>query len=152
MSSDTADRITFLRRIPLFAELPEEALVHLAERAEEVHLDAGELLFAEGSAGDRAYVIEQGKLEIMKTSAGRDVLLAVRQPGEVFGELAVLEEAPRMAGVRARTPATLLAIHKGHLDQLMDANPAVARAMLQAVLTYWRNTDALLRRTNAWCN
>jgi signal transduction histidine kinase/predicted CoA-binding protein len=146
MTSNTAERISFLRRIPLFADLPEDALLHLAERADEVNLSAGELLFEEGSAGDRAYVIEQGKLEITKTSGGRSVLLAVRQAGEVFGELAVLEEAPRMAGVRARTPAVLLAIHKAHLDQLMDDNPAVARAMLQAILTYWRNTDALLRQ------
>ncbi len=140
------DRLTFLRRIPLFADLPDDALAFLAERADLVQLEPGQLLFEEGTAGDIAYVIEQGKMEITKTSGGREVLLAVRQVGEVFGELAVLEEAPRMASVRARTPSTLLAIQKEHLDYLMEDNPAVARAMLLAVLTYWRNTDALLRQ------
>jgi signal transduction histidine kinase/predicted CoA-binding protein len=147
MADETIEgRLEFLRRIPLFSGLPEDALEHLARRAEQVRLKPGDLLFEEGDPGNAAYVVENGKLEVTKHSGGREVLLAVRQTGEVFGELAVLEEAQRMASVRARTGSTLLAIHKVHLDDLIDRNPVVARAMVSAVLEYWRNTDSLLRQ------
>lgn len=140
------ERIVFLRRVPLFAGLTDEDLTHLAERARDVELEPNQVLFEEGSAGDRAYVVEQGKLEVTKSSGGRDVLLAVRQTGEVFGELALIEEAPRMATVRARTPARLMSISKENLDELLDHSPAAFRSLLQAILVYWRNTDALLRQ------
>lgn len=140
------ERITFLRRVPLFGGLTDDDLAHLAARAETQELEPNEVLFEEGSAGDRAYVVEQGKLEVTKNSGGRDVLLAVRQTGEVFGELALIEEAPRMATVRARTPARLMSISKEHLDELLDRSPAAFRSLLQAILVYWRNTDALLRQ------
>ena len=145
-NANLEERITFLRRVPLFSGLADDDLAHLAARADTQELELNEVLFEEGSAGDRAYVVEQGKLEVTKTSGGRDVLLAVRQTGEVFGELALIEEAPRMATVRARTPARLMIISKEHLDELLDRSPAAFRALLQAILIYWRNTDALLRQ------
>ena len=147
MATENLDeRINFLRRVPLFAGLTDDDLRHLAARARDEQLEPNEVLFEEGSHGDKAYVVEQGKLEVTKTSGGRDVLLAVRQPGEVFGELALIEEAPRMATVRARTPARLMAISKDHLDELLERSPAAFRSLLQAILVYWRNTDALLRQ------
>lgn len=138
--------IPFLRRIPLFSSLPDDDLGQLAAVVEEVRLDAGEMLFAEGDTGDRAYIVQDGRLEIIKSSSGREVLLSVRHAGEVFGELALLEEAPRMAGARARTDSTLLTLHKEHLDELLGHSPSAARAMLQTVLAHWRNTEALLRQ------
>ena len=84
-NSNLEERITFLRRVPLFSGLADDDLAHLAARADTQELELNEVLFEEGSAGDRAYVVEQGKLEVTKTSGGRDVLLAVRQTGEVFG-------------------------------------------------------------------
>src|SRR5689334_124956 len=100
----------FLKKVPLFSELSEADLDRLCEMVEEVSLPAGQLLFAEGSAGDKAYIIKEGQLEVLKVSGGREVLLAVRQqPGEVIGEMSLLEEAPRMASVRARSDVSLLA-------------------------------------------
>lgn len=138
--------IPFLRRIPLFSSLPDEDLAELAAVVEEVRVEAGDMLFAEGDTGDRAYIIKDGRLEIIKNSSGREVLLSVRHAGEVFGELALLEEAPRMAGARARTDSLLLTLHKDHLDELLGHSPSAARAMLQTVLSHWRNTEALLRQ------
>ena len=110
----------FLRKIPLFADLPDEDLKHLCRLVEEVRISAGEELFAEGSPGDRAYVIRSGELEILKRSGGREVLLAVRKGGEVIGEMALQEESPRTATVRARTDGVLLAIDKEQLDRLLS--------------------------------
>jgi signal transduction histidine kinase len=112
-----------------------------------VRLPAGKQLFAEGSHGDRAYIIKEGELEVVKTSAGHDVLLAVQGPPQVIGEMALLENQPRMAAVRARTDAVLLAITKEQLDRLLATSSSAARAMFYTVLARWRSTEAMLRQS-----
>src|SRR5262245_31937348 len=101
----------FMRKVPLFADLPNSDLLNIFESTQSVKLAAGDELFAEGTIGDYAYVILDGELEIIKQADGRPILIAVRdKPGQIIGEMALLESAPRMASVRARTPASLLAI------------------------------------------
>ena len=137
----------FLRKVPLFAGLPEADLKHLCEMVEEVTLAPRDKLFAEGDLGDQAYVIMEGQLEILKASGGKDVLLAVREPGEVIGEMALLEEAPRMASTRARTDMVLLPIRKEQLDHMLDNSPSAGRAMLGTIVGWLRNTESLLRQS-----
>jgi signal transduction histidine kinase/predicted CoA-binding protein len=137
----------FLRKVPLFADLPEADLERLCRMIEEVQLPEGETLFREGEAGDRAYVIEEGEIEIVKASAGREVLLAVREPGDVIGEAALLEEAPRMAAARARTQSKLLSIDKAVLDELVKTSGTAARTMFFTVLARWRATGTMLRHS-----
>jgi signal transduction histidine kinase/predicted CoA-binding protein len=137
----------FLKKVPLFAELSEPDLERLCQMAQEVSLRAGDLLFAEGGPGDKAYVIKEGQLEIIKASSGREVLLAVRQQGEVIGEMSLLEDSPRMASVRARTDCFLLAISNEQLDYLLGSSPSAARAMLYTITARWRSTEAMLRQS-----
>ena len=136
------------KSVPLFADLPEADLEHLCQGAEEVRLAAGEELFAEGSPGDRAYVITEGQLEVVKVSGGREVLLNVLEPVEVVGEMALLEDKPRMASVRARTDSTLLAISKEQLERLLEVSASAARAMFYTILARWRGTEAMLRQSD----
>ncbi len=138
---------SFLKKVPLFEGLPEEDLARLCEMTDEITLQAGEELFAEGSPGDRAFVIKEGQLEIVKTSDGREVLLAVRDIGEVIGEMALVEDVPRTASVRAHTDVTLIAIHKEQFDQLLDHSPTAARAMLGTIVSRLRSTGSLLRQS-----
>jgi signal transduction histidine kinase/predicted CoA-binding protein len=137
----------FLRKVPLFSDLPEADLERLCRMIVEVQLPAGEMLFREGESGERAYVIEQGQIEIVKASAGREVLLAVREPGDVIGEAALLEEAPRMAGARARGDSKLLVIDKAQLDELVRTSATAARTMFFTVLARWRATGTMLRQS-----
>lgn len=137
----------FLKQVPLFAEMPEKDLEALCETIDEVRLANGVELFAEGDEGDRAYVIQQGELEIHKQSGEQDVLLAVRGPGEVIGEVALLEEARRMAGARARGDTWLLAISKQALDDLLNSSPSAAKAMFDTILARWRATEARVRQS-----
>ena len=80
----------FLRKIPLFAEMTESDLQSLCLIVQDIDLPAGQMLFEEGSEGDIAYIVESGEVDIVKTSDNREILLAVRGPGEVFGEMALL--------------------------------------------------------------
>ncbi len=137
----------FLRKVPLFAEMSEDDLGRLCEMVDEVQLAAGEDLFKEGSKGDRAYVIKEGQVEILKEASGRQVLVSVRSSGDVIGEMALLEDAPRSATVRARTDASLLAIHQEQMEQLLASSASAAQAMLHTVLGRWRATTSALRQS-----
>jgi signal transduction histidine kinase len=113
-----------------------------------VELRAGEVLFKEGSPGDRVYVLKEGSLEVIKQAGNREVLLAVNdEPGMVIGEMALIEQAPRMATVRARYDSTLLGIHQNQLDLLLNSSPSAGQAILHTVLVRWRNTESLLRQS-----
>ena len=137
----------FLRKVPLFAELPDADLQRLCSMIKEVNLASGETLFAEGDPGEEAYVIAEGEIEIVKISSGRDVLLAVRTSGDVIGETALLEMAPRSATARARGACKLLAIHKTLLDELVQSSASAARIMFFTVLARWRATGVMLRQS-----
>src|SRR6185295_14981081 len=137
----------FLRKVPLFAELPDADLKRLCSMIKEVNLAPGETLFAEGDPGEEAYVIAEGEIEIVKISSGRDVLLAVRASGDVIGEAALLEMAPRSATAQARGACKLLAIHKTQLDELVRGSASAAQVMFNTVLARWRATGVMLRQS-----
>ena len=135
-----------LKKVPLFSELPEADLERLGQEIEEIQISAGEDLFLEGSPGDKLYVITEGQLEVVKASSGREVLLSVLGPVEVVGEIALLEDKPRMASVRARTDSKLLAISKEQFEHLLDVSASAARVMFYTILARWRSTEAMLRQ------
>ncbi len=136
-----------LRAVPLFAELSDADLEQLQNRSEVVSLVAGEQLFAEGAAGERAFIISEGEIEIVKRTGDREVLLAVRKPGEVIGEMALLQDAPRSATAKARTDVELLAIPKAEIEALMDASISAVRAMFKVLLERWQATQSLLTQS-----
>ena len=138
---------TFLSKVPLFANLSRDDLSRLCETVDEVKLSQGDLLFTQGSTGDKAYVVKDGEVEILKHSQGRDVLLAVRKSGEVIGEMSLLQEAPRSASVKARTESTLLAISHENLDRMIDNSPSASRALLHTIVARLQSTEVMLRQS-----
>jgi signal transduction histidine kinase/predicted CoA-binding protein len=137
----------FLKMVPLFAEMPDEDLAMLCQMTQEVDLKAGEVLFTEGSRGDRAYVLQSGRLEIVNHVHGREVLVAIREAGEVFGEMSLLESTTRSATVRAYTDSKLLTINQDQLEKLLNRSPSAARIMLHTVLARFRASEAALRQS-----
>jgi CRP-like cAMP-binding protein len=136
-----------LRRAALFADLPDDDLDRLVEGAFEDSAPAGTVLFAEGDDGDKACLILEGEVEILKVSGEREVLLAVRGPGDVIGEMALLDAAPRMATVRAREDARFLSIPKAQVDELLATSATASRALFAVLLARWRETEARLRQS-----
>jgi signal transduction histidine kinase len=134
----------FLRNVPLFSDLPDSDLQEMCGLVEEVHLPAGEVLFEEGNIGSDAYVIQEGQIEIFTRVAGRKVTLAVRQPGEVIGEISLLEASPRTASGQALTDSSLISIKHNLLDKLLNTTPSAARIMLRTVVMRLQSTEATL--------
>lgn len=137
--------LDMLRAVPLFQQLSDEDLERLAAESAEVVLEAGEELFAEGDAGQTAYVITDGEVEIVKSARSREVRLAVRRPGEVIGEMALLRDSSRSATARAfGAGATLIAIPKSAIDLLMMTSIDAVRGLFRVLLDRWESTQALL--------
>jgi len=137
----------FLRNVPLFADLPDDDLFQLCEMLDRIELKAGEQLFAEGDKGDSAYIIQEGELEITKASGNRQILLAVRSTGDVIGEMAMLEDRPRMASVTANSDVLLLAIQREQFQKLLSTSSSAAEAMFYTVLRRFRSTQSKLRQS-----
>ncbi len=137
----------FLRKIPLFAEMPDSDLMSLCLIVREVNLPAGETLFEQGEEGDTAYIIQNGTVDVVGKSGGRDILLAARGPGEVFGEMALLTDQPRTAAVRARTDVQLIGISRSDLRNLLQISPSAAASMFEIVLSRYQNMQRLMRQS-----
>jgi signal transduction histidine kinase len=136
-----------LRSTPLFADLSDDDLDCLVAGAYEEQAPEGQVLFAEGDDGDKACLIVEGEVEVLKTSGSREVLLAVRGPGDVIGEMSLLDAAPRMATVRAKTDTKFLSIPKAQMDELLSTSATASRALFAVLLSRWRETEARLRQS-----
>src|SRR3954466_15972307 len=119
-----------LRQAPLFSALDDEAATALRDSMSETKLRRGDVLFHEGDRGDRLYVITDGKVKLGRTSAdGRENLLAIQGPGQMFGELALFDPGPGSAPVTAVTDAVFLSLSHEDLLRGLDGRPAVARGL-----------------------
>lgn len=141
------DTYNFLRKVPLFSDLPDKDLEQLCRNVTEDRVPADSILFTEGEIGDKAYVIVSGEIEITKESGGRMVLLATKYSGDVIGEMSLLEQSPRFASGRTLTESTLIMISHKNLENLMDTNPSVARVLLSMITSRLRSTELVLQQS-----
>jgi CRP/FNR family cyclic AMP-dependent transcriptional regulator len=129
-----ADTEDVLRDTPLFESLTEEDAKALRSGVIDVHLDRGERLFAEGDAGDKLYIILSGKIKLTKAAPdGRENLLSVHGPGEMFGELSLFDPIPRTSSATAVTSARLAGLAHDDLRTWLTSRPEVAMHLLQAL-------------------
>ncbi len=142
----TKEEVQLLKRSPLLGGIPDENLDWLVEQSEIVFVNKGETFIQEGSAGDTAYVILEGECEVLKRSWQQDVSVVNRQPGDVFGEMALLYDTPRTASVRALIPSRLLRITKEAFRDLISRNPSSALAILYTVTTRLQENESLLHQ------
>jgi len=131
-----------VRRAPLFAALDDEAQQALLAQMSSSRLERGDILFREGDQGDTLYVIGEGKVKLGRTSAdGRENLIAILGPGEMFGELSLFDPGPRTMTATAVAETQLMGLGNDSLTMLLSGRPEVAKALLAALA-------ARLRRTN----
>ena len=122
-----------LKRIPLFAGIPDDERASLAARAADVRLNADEWLILEGQTPS-FFALLEGRLSVEKNIAGRDQQLLTYDPGEYFGEVPLLLAAPAVASVRAMEPARVMRLDPADFHELIShcrvlngAGPAATR-------------------------
>jgi CRP-like cAMP-binding protein len=127
---------------PLFAALDADASDALRAAMSELRLARGEVLFHEGDDDDRLYVVATGKVKLGHTSVdGRENLLAVLGPGQMFGELSLFDRGPRSSTATAITAATLLALTRAELLAWLSNRPEVAAELLQQMARRLRRSN-----------
>lgn len=131
-----------LKQAPLFAELDDEAAGTLAAAMGTIKVNKGDVLFHEGDTEDRLYVVVSGKIKLGRSgSAGRENLLAVLGPGQMFGELSVFDPGPRSSTATAVTPCELRVLEHDELTQWLTGRPEVARGLLGQLASRLRRAN-----------
>jgi len=140
---DHADDV--LRRAPLFAALDDEGAAALQAGVTIVEISRAERLFEEGASGNQLYVILDGKIKLTRAAAdGRENLLSVLGPGEMFGELSLFDPRPRTASAVAVTDSRLGALAHDDLRSWLTGRPDVALHLLQALAQRLRRANDVM--------
>ena len=113
-----------VRRAPLFTALDDAASATLRASMSGIKISKGQILFKEGDAGDRLFVVVEGKLKLGTSSGdGRENLLSILGPGDMFGELSLFDPGPRTATATAVVDSRLLTLANDQVIGWVTAHP-----------------------------
>ena len=131
-----------LHQSPLFASLDQEGASALRELLTEQVVTKGDVLFYEGEPGDHLFLILEGKVKLGHASTdGRESLMAVLGPGEMFGELSLFDPGLRTSTATALTETRALRLSNAQLMPWLAGRPEVAASLLQALARRLRRTN-----------
>jgi CRP/FNR family transcriptional regulator len=134
-----------VRRAPLFQGVDDDAAAPLLAMVTEVTLKRGEVLFAQGDPPSQLFVVDSGKIKLGRTAPdGRENLLSVLGPGEMFGELSWFDPGPRTSSAVAVAPTRLASLDYDDLYAWMAGRPQVAQELLRALTRRLRRTNSAL--------
>jgi signal transduction histidine kinase len=139
-----SDIAEVLRGLPYFSDLPQGLLDQVCRESEQIDVDAETTIIEEDSLSEDMFVIVEGELRVTKQGTDREVVLATLGPGEVVGEIALLDNAPRTASVTAISPSSLIRIPANAFEDLIE-DSRVVRRMFRTVTSRLRGIEDTLR-------
>ncbi|MFO0556302.1 MAG: cyclic nucleotide-binding domain-containing protein [Polyangiaceae bacterium] len=143
---ELAERVDRLSKVALFSGLTQPALEMIARIATEESHKVGTVLFEHGQVGEKLYVILEGRVRIGRNVPGMgEEALAIFGPGAVFGEMALIDSAPRSADARVHERCRLLALPKDSFEDLLFLHKDLAYEVLWSFV---RMLTVRLRETN----
>jgi CRP/FNR family transcriptional regulator/CRP/FNR family cyclic AMP-dependent transcriptional regulator len=138
----SSEAIDTLRAIPLFSNVTDEDLEQVASHLIERRFPRNTTIVEEGLAGDYMYVIREGRVKVTKLSEdGREKILEFLDAGSFFGEMALLDRAPRIASVKTLKPVKLLALSRSDFLKLLRKSPDLALSVIQELCKRLRTVD-----------
>jgi CRP-like cAMP-binding protein len=141
-----SEHVTWLQGVELFRGLKPIALQRIARVTHEVTFDAGASIFRHGDPGDKLWLLLEGKVRIARELHGLgEETLAILSAGQMFGEMALLDESPRSADAWAHTRCKLLTVPKDGFDDLLFTDRDLAYEVLWSMV---RMLSSRLRETN----
>jgi CRP/FNR family transcriptional regulator, cyclic AMP receptor protein len=148
-SSPELDRIQFLKTVPFFDELSHRQVKTVSDIMFERNFETDELIFAEGQPGAALFLIIDGKVAVEMCRESNTTILAILEKGAFFGEMALLNEAPRSANARSLERTYTLALYRNDLSRLIQRDPQTAcqiyRALASIVGDRLRSTNELMQ-------
>jgi CRP/FNR family transcriptional regulator, cyclic AMP receptor protein len=135
-----------LAGVELFEHLDAGDRARLAESIRARSLKAGEILFRAGDPGEALFIVLAGEVELfIRDNAGQKIPLTIAGPGQLFGELALLDRGPRTATAEALTDSELLSLSRDDLIALFQKTPTAALHLLAGMGKMTRKADELIR-------
>ena len=141
------DHSNLLREIPLFESMEEADLVALGNKLTQRAFAEGDLIFAQGDEGDAMYLIEEGAVDIVAGSGSQRVVLASLFAGQYFGELSLLDGAPRSATAIASRPTRATQLERDDFVEFVKKRPEAALSIMHEIGERMRATNELMTRT-----
>jgi CRP/FNR family transcriptional regulator len=147
MSDDREETIALLRRVSVFSTLSREELTHVAQVAMPRRYDAGSVVFKEGDEGSTCYIVRSGRARAIREHPdGRSITLAHFGPGDIFGEMAMLDGERRSATVEATEDTDAVAILSTDMHRLLREHPDISVKLIAALGRRLRHTNERLAR------
>lgn len=141
MSTLTDTGRLVLQHVDLFSGLPANDLNEFHRFLEVRQTPQGTILFNEGDEGDRLYVVRKGSIQIIKKRPDGDILLAQRGPGEVIGEMALVDSSPRFATAICQVDCDLFVLSRESFSEVIQRQPEIASRILRVLAARVRETD-----------
>jgi len=139
-----AAQVEQLHEVPYFRSLDTVLLTAIAERFTRVERAAGEIFFNAGDAGDAFYLVVRGQVDVLAPGpSGDEIRVAVLRDGDYFGEMALIEDIPRTATVRAASPTITLVIDRAQFLALLNSLPRL-RSAFEAIIESRRAAERAL--------
>ncbi len=140
------ETIDILRKVGFFEGISDEDLLKINSIVEKHNLGVNEIIFSENAPGGEMFIILTGKIRIYRTDvSGSPKVLALLDPGQIFGELSIFDHLPRSATAIATEPTELLSIKAEKLNNLLNQDKTLGLVLLQQVI---KNISVRLRQTN----
>ena len=131
-----------LKAVPLFASFPDDQLRLLTPVITRRSLPRSTTVMASGDATDSLYIVLSGRLKVMMSDAeGKEVILSILGPGEFFGEMGLIDDAPRSASVVSIEACELLSIAKRDFKKCLAENFEMAQAVMRGLVRRLRDAD-----------
>lgn len=147
MPASSEDTIALLGRVPVFSTLAPEELAQVAEVVVPRRFEAGEVVFKEGDEGTTCYIMRSGRARAVREHPdGRSITLANFSPGDIFGEMAMLDGERRSATVEITEGTETIAILAADMHRLLRAHPDISLKLIAALGQRLRDTNERLAR------
>ena len=141
-STATTVSTTVLKSVPLFASFPDEQLRMLVTVVTRRSAPRASVIMAAGDQIDSLYIVISGRLKVMMGDAeGKEVILSLIGPGEFFGEMGLIDDAPRSASVVTIEPCELLSISKRDFKKCLQENFEMSMAVMRGLVRRLREAD-----------
>jgi CRP/FNR family transcriptional regulator len=147
MSSSSEDTVQLLHRVPVFSTLSPEELERVAQVVVPRRFGPGEIVFKEGDEGSTCYVVRSGRTRALRIHPdGRSITLAHFGPGDIFGEMAMLDGGRRSATVESVEETDAIAILSADMHRLLREYPDISVKLIAALGRRLRETNERLAR------
>jgi CRP/FNR family transcriptional regulator, cyclic AMP receptor protein len=139
---------SILDEVDHLRDLATDDKIALAEKIDLLRFAAGQMIFSYGDPGHALFIVRSGEIEIfLKNDQGEKIVLETSHPGDIFGEISLLDDGPRTAWVAALSDVELLRLDREHFEDYLRQHTPAALNLLSVAARRLRKADEFIRRT-----